>query len=150
MARRHRGQCNMLLVPGTSRSTSGHSGNLLSPSNRGISYPPPSPTRATLRRGFAFSQSIKNPPLVKTRNVQSQSFNWPQHAAATAQLQQSSSFNQYTTPVSAMTTTHMVGQAQQSSTTSTTPTVIKQLGRSSGQSTPKISRSSSSNETNDT
>lgn len=32
---------NTLLVPGTS---SGHS-NLLSPSHRGISYPPPSPTR---------------------------------------------------------------------------------------------------------
>lgn len=34
---------NTLLVPG-SASTSGHS-NLLSPSHRGISYPPPSPTR---------------------------------------------------------------------------------------------------------
>lgn len=33
---------NTLLVPGT--SSSGHS-NLLSPSQRGISYPPPSPTR---------------------------------------------------------------------------------------------------------
>ncbi|XP_031617991.1 pleckstrin homology domain-containing family G member 5-like isoform X2 [Contarinia nasturtii] len=59
---------NTLLVPGTS---SGHS-NLLSPSQRGISYPPPSPTRAILRRGFAFSQSIKNPPLIKSRNIQSQ------------------------------------------------------------------------------
>lgn len=29
--------------------------------------------RATLRRGFAFSSSIKNPPLTKTRNIQSQS-----------------------------------------------------------------------------
>ncbi|KFB41695.1 AGAP010473-PA-like protein [Anopheles sinensis] len=28
--------------------------------------------RATLRRGFAFSTSIKNPPLIKTRNVPSQ------------------------------------------------------------------------------
>uniref|UniRef100_A0A182SA43 Uncharacterized protein n=1 Tax=Anopheles maculatus TaxID=74869 RepID=A0A182SA43_9DIPT len=28
--------------------------------------------RATLRRGFAFSTSIKNPPLIKTRNVASQ------------------------------------------------------------------------------
>ncbi|XP_052895183.1 pleckstrin homology domain-containing family G member 5 isoform X2 [Anopheles moucheti] len=28
--------------------------------------------RATLRRGFAFSTSIKNPPLIKTRNVSSQ------------------------------------------------------------------------------
>lgn len=32
--------------------------------------------RATLRRGFAFSSSIKNPPLLKSRNIQSQnSFN---------------------------------------------------------------------------
>ncbi|XP_063699606.1 uncharacterized protein LOC134830144 [Culicoides brevitarsis] len=130
----------MLLVPGTSRSSSGHSGNLLSPSNRGVSYPPPSPTRATLRRGFAFSQSIKNPPLVKTRNVQSQSFNYPQHAAATAQLQQSSSFNQYTTS----STSHLIA-------TGTDRPIPMQIGRpGSGQSTPKISRSSSSNETNDT
>lgn len=63
---------NTLSVPGTSASHS-HSGMvLLSPSQRGISYPPPSPTRATLRRGFAFSSSIKNPPLIKTRNVASQ------------------------------------------------------------------------------
>ncbi|XP_035896852.1 pleckstrin homology domain-containing family G member 5 isoform X6 [Anopheles stephensi] len=63
---------NTLSVPGTS-NTSSHSGMvLLSPSQRGISYPPPSPTRATLRRGFAFSTSIKNPPLIKTRNVASQ------------------------------------------------------------------------------
>ncbi|XP_053684333.1 pleckstrin homology domain-containing family G member 5 isoform X2 [Sabethes cyaneus] len=63
---------NTLSVPGTSGSHS-HSGMvLLSPSQRGISYPPPSPTRATLRRGFAFSSSIKNPPLIKTRNVASQ------------------------------------------------------------------------------
>uniref|UniRef100_A0A182W3X1 DH domain-containing protein n=1 Tax=Anopheles minimus TaxID=112268 RepID=A0A182W3X1_9DIPT len=63
---------NTLSVPGTSNSHS-HSGMvLLSPSQRGISYPPPSPTRATLRRGFAFSTSIKNPPLIKTRNVSSQ------------------------------------------------------------------------------
>lgn len=34
---------NTLLVPGAV-STSGHT-NLLSPSHRGISYPPPSPTR---------------------------------------------------------------------------------------------------------
>ena len=35
---------NTLLVPGTANSA--HSGNLLlSPSHRGISYPPPSPTR---------------------------------------------------------------------------------------------------------
>ncbi|XP_050081314.1 pleckstrin homology domain-containing family G member 5 [Anopheles maculipalpis] len=63
---------NTLSVPGAS-NTSSHSGMvLLSPSQRGISYPPPSPTRATLRRGFAFSTSIKNPPLIKTRNVSSQ------------------------------------------------------------------------------
>ncbi|XP_058129775.1 uncharacterized protein LOC131285134 [Anopheles ziemanni] len=63
---------NTLSVPGTTSPLS-HSGMvLLSPSQRGISYPPPSPTRATLRRGFAFSTSIKNPPLIKTRNVPSQ------------------------------------------------------------------------------
>ncbi|XP_053954447.1 uncharacterized protein LOC128860751 isoform X3 [Anastrepha ludens] len=69
---------NTLLVPGT---TTSHSGNLLlSPSHRGISYPPPSPTsRVPLRRGMAFSTSTKNPPLVKTRNITSQnSINWPQ------------------------------------------------------------------------
>ncbi|XP_052873511.1 pleckstrin homology domain-containing family G member 5 [Anopheles cruzii] len=63
---------NTLSVPG-STSNQSHSGMvLLSPSQRGISYPPPSPTRATLRRGFAFSTSIKNPPLIKSRNVTSQ------------------------------------------------------------------------------
>ncbi|XP_058065688.1 pleckstrin homology domain-containing family G member 5 [Anopheles bellator] len=63
---------NTLSVPGSSSNQS-HSGMvLLSPSQRGISYPPPSPTRATLRRGFAFSTSIKNPPLIKSRNVTSQ------------------------------------------------------------------------------
>jgi pleckstrin domain-containing family G protein 5 len=39
---------NTLLVPGAPKSHSAHSshsGNLLSPSQRGISYPPPSPTR---------------------------------------------------------------------------------------------------------
>lgn len=39
---------NTLLVPGATKSHSAHSshsGNLLSPSQRGISYPPPSPTR---------------------------------------------------------------------------------------------------------
>lgn len=39
---------NTLLVPGAPKSRSAHSshsGNLLSPSQRGISYPPPSPTR---------------------------------------------------------------------------------------------------------
>ncbi|BFF98310.1 uncharacterized protein DMAD_06498 [Drosophila madeirensis] len=68
---------NTLLVPGT---TTSHSGNmLLSPSHRGISYPPPSPTRVPLRRGMAFSTSTKNPPLRKTRNVTSQnSINWHQ------------------------------------------------------------------------
>lgn len=42
---------------------------------------------ATLRRGFAFSTSInnnKNPPLVKSRNVTSQSFNYPQQTSAAA------------------------------------------------------------------
>lgn len=45
-------------------------GHLLSPTNRGISYPPPSPTRGNLRRGLAITQS-KNPPLIKTRHVNS-------------------------------------------------------------------------------
>lgn len=39
---------NTLLVPGAQKSQSAHSshsGNLLSPSHRGTSYPPPSPTR---------------------------------------------------------------------------------------------------------
>lgn len=44
--------------------------HLLSPTSRGISYPPPSPTRGNLRRGLAISQG-KNPPLIKTRHVNS-------------------------------------------------------------------------------
>ncbi|XP_058458065.1 uncharacterized protein LOC131434863 isoform X1 [Malaya genurostris] len=92
---------NTLSVPGTSGNHS-HSGmTLLSPSQRGISYPPPSPTRATLRRGFAFSSSIKNPPLIKSRNVPSQqSFVLPQQT----------SFNSAT-----------LGQHQQCLTTSVSP-----------------------------
>ncbi|XP_070495014.1 uncharacterized protein [Chironomus tepperi] len=84
----------LLCVPGATKSHSAHSshsGNLLSPSQRGISYPPPSPTRATLRRGFAFSSSInnKNPPLIKSRNVTSQhSINWTQQQSMAAQQQQ--------------------------------------------------------------
>ncbi|XP_037909079.1 pleckstrin homology domain-containing family G member 5 isoform X2 [Hermetia illucens] len=89
---------NTLLVPGSS-----HSGYLLlSPSHRGISYPPPSPTRATLRRGFAFSSSIKNPPLVKTRNITSQnSFAFPiasAGGAAQTQSQQTQSQQQQQIP----------------------------------------------------
>ncbi|GLV48672.1 dynein axonemal intermediate chain 2 [Carabus blaptoides fortunei] len=57
---------NTLLVP----STRNNGQHLLSPNQRGISYPPPSPTRANLRRGFAISQS-KNPPLIKTGHVNS-------------------------------------------------------------------------------
>ncbi|CRL03588.1 CLUMA_CG016274, isoform B [Clunio marinus] len=80
---------NTLLVPGAPKSQSAHSshsGNLLSPSQRGISYPPPSPTRATLRRGFAFSTSInnKNPPLIKSRNVTSLNWAHQQSMAAAA------------------------------------------------------------------
>lgn len=41
----HTNSNNTLLVPGAPKSHSSHSGNLLSPSQRGISYPPPSPTR---------------------------------------------------------------------------------------------------------
>ncbi|XP_073842645.1 uncharacterized protein isoform X2 [Musca autumnalis] len=71
---------NTLLVPGAANTSSTQSGNLLlSPSHRGISYPPPSPTRVPLRRGMAFSSSIKYPPLLKTRNITSQnSINWHQ------------------------------------------------------------------------
>ncbi|KAG5879827.1 hypothetical protein JTB14_028090 [Gonioctena quinquepunctata] len=47
-------------------------GQLLSPTHRGISYPPPSPTRGNLRRSLAISQN-KNPPLIKTRQVNSTS-----------------------------------------------------------------------------
>lgn len=56
---------NTLLVPSTRNGQ-----HLLSPNQRGISYPPPSPTRGNLRRGFAISQS-KNPPLIKTGHVNS-------------------------------------------------------------------------------
>uniref|UniRef100_A0A1I8NPN4 DH domain-containing protein n=1 Tax=Stomoxys calcitrans TaxID=35570 RepID=A0A1I8NPN4_STOCA len=71
---------NTLLVPGAANTSSTQSGNLLlSPSHRGISYPPPSPTRVPLKRGMAFSASIKYPPLIKTRNITSQnSINWHQ------------------------------------------------------------------------
>lgn len=44
----HTNSNNTLLVPGAQKSHSAHSShsnNLLSPSQRGISYPPPSPTR---------------------------------------------------------------------------------------------------------
>lgn len=57
---------NTLLVPTT--KTGQH---LLSPNQRGISYPPPSPTRGNLRRGFAINQNSKNPPLMKTGHVNS-------------------------------------------------------------------------------
>ncbi|XP_038216605.1 uncharacterized protein LOC119835700 [Zerene cesonia] len=49
----------------------------LSPDNRGISYPPPSPTRNSLKRGLAFSYSFKNPPLSKMGNVYSQHLDTP-------------------------------------------------------------------------
>lgn len=44
----HNSHSNTLLVPGTASTSSGHC-NLLSPSHRGISYPPPSPTRFVYR-----------------------------------------------------------------------------------------------------
>nr|XP_049692920.1 uncharacterized protein LOC110378206 isoform X8 [Helicoverpa armigera] len=44
----------------------------LSPDQRGTSYPPPSPSRASLKRGLAFSYSFKNPPLLKMGHVNSQ------------------------------------------------------------------------------
>lgn len=42
-------------------------GGFLSPGQRGISYPPPSPPRGSLKRGFAISP--RNPPLVKSSHV---------------------------------------------------------------------------------
>ncbi|XP_050307638.1 pleckstrin homology domain-containing family G member 5 isoform X2 [Anthonomus grandis grandis] len=60
---------NTLSVPSSKNSGS----QLLSPTHRGISYPPPSPTRGNLRRSLAISQSSKNPPLIKTRQVNSAS-----------------------------------------------------------------------------
>ncbi|XP_055321220.1 pleckstrin homology domain-containing family G member 5 isoform X3 [Sitodiplosis mosellana] len=116
---------NTLLVPGTS---SGHS-NLLSPSQRGISYPPPSPTRAILRRGFAFSASIKNPPLLKSRNIQSQSsitanvpvpliggaqpvITTPQTTETTVQIKDTSKL-QYHTSITGPTTNQQQQQQQQ-------------------------------------
>ncbi|KAL0902633.1 hypothetical protein ABMA27_000460 [Loxostege sticticalis] len=50
-----------------------HHHQYLSPDHRGTSYPPPSPTRASLKRGLAFSYSFKNPPLSKMGHVNSQS-----------------------------------------------------------------------------
>lgn len=58
---------NTLSVPSSKNGS-----HLLSPTHRGISYPPPSPTRGNLRRSLAISQS-KNPPLIKTRQVNSTS-----------------------------------------------------------------------------
>lgn len=58
---------NTLSVPSTKNGS-----HLLSPTHRGISYPPPSPTRGNLRRGLAITQN-KNPPLIKTRHVTSTS-----------------------------------------------------------------------------
>ncbi|XP_073951724.1 uncharacterized protein isoform X2 [Choristoneura fumiferana] len=54
-------------------SASRHHHQYLSPDHRGTSYPPPSPTRASLKRGLAFSDSFKNPPLSKMGHVNSQS-----------------------------------------------------------------------------
>ncbi|KDR24488.1 Pleckstrin-like proteiny domain-containing family G member 5 [Zootermopsis nevadensis] len=64
---------SLLLVPpsgSASATSSHHHGGLLSPGHRGVSYPPPSPPRGSLRRGFALTQS-RNPPLQKTRHVNS-------------------------------------------------------------------------------
>ncbi|XP_056648248.1 pleckstrin homology domain-containing family G member 5 isoform X1 [Diorhabda sublineata] len=63
------GSMNLNLNQNTLSVPSGKNGSqLLSPTHRGISYPPPSPTRGNLRRSLAISQS-KNPPLVKARQV---------------------------------------------------------------------------------
>ncbi|XP_076294728.1 uncharacterized protein LOC143215962 isoform X2 [Lasioglossum baleicum] len=55
---------SLLIVPQITKSKD----TLLSPGHRGISYPPPSPPRGSLRRAFAIPQS-RNPPLVKTRHI---------------------------------------------------------------------------------
>ncbi|XP_045120526.1 uncharacterized protein LOC123509945 isoform X2 [Portunus trituberculatus] len=55
---------NSLRVPGSN----GSNPKALSPGNRGVSYPPPSPR--TLRRSAPVPQS-RNPPLLKTRHVTS-------------------------------------------------------------------------------
>lgn len=55
---------SLLIVPQMTKSKD----TLLSPGHRGISYPPPSPPRGALRRGFALPQS-RNPPLLKTRHI---------------------------------------------------------------------------------
>ncbi|XP_071541745.1 uncharacterized protein [Panulirus ornatus] len=54
-----------LRVPGANGTTNSKA---LSPCNRGVSYPPPSPR--TLRRSAPVPQS-RNPPLIKTRHVTS-------------------------------------------------------------------------------
>ncbi|XP_049822174.1 uncharacterized protein LOC109603045 isoform X2 [Aethina tumida] len=68
------GSPNLSLSPQNTLSVPGKNGggHLLSPTHRGISYPPPSPTRGNLRRSLAISQN-KNPPLIKTRQVNSAS-----------------------------------------------------------------------------
>ncbi|XP_020716607.1 uncharacterized protein LOC101462259 [Ceratitis capitata] len=105
---------NTLLVPGTTS----HSGNvLLSPSHRGVSYPPPSPTRVPLRRGMAFSTSTKNPPLVKTRNITSQnSINWPQHQTSATSI--CSHQPHKTSPANSITTRNVSTSAISSSVSS--------------------------------
>ncbi|KAM7358764.1 uncharacterized protein ACRADG_003612 isoform 6-T6 [Cochliomyia hominivorax] len=117
---------NTLLVPGTANSA--HSGNLLlSPSHRGISYPPPSPTRVPLRRGMAFSNSIKNPPLLKTRNITSQnSINWQQIPATptptSPQSQQLTSGNKpTTTPIATSAPVNTIEEQQEQITQSPPP-----------------------------
>ncbi|XP_047523958.1 uncharacterized protein LOC125062229 [Pieris napi] len=55
------------------RLAASQASQFLTPDHRGSSYPPPSPTRASLKRGLAFSYSFKNPPLSKMGNVHSQS-----------------------------------------------------------------------------
>lgn len=76
--------------------------------------------RGMLKRGFAFSSSIKNPPLVKTRNISSlNSFCWPQ-LATTGQNQTtatSSSSSVIGTQTTATTTVAMSGQNQQTQQT---------------------------------
>lgn len=64
---------SLLVVPPhrtNSTNTCSHSQHLLSPGHRGISYPPPSPPRGSLRRTMPVPQS-RNPPLVKTRHITS-------------------------------------------------------------------------------
>ncbi|KAM3968400.1 LOW QUALITY PROTEIN: uncharacterized protein ACR2FA_012410 [Aphomia sociella] len=76
----------------------------LSPDHRGTSYPPPSPTRASLKRGLAFSYSFKNPPLSKMGHVNSQSQLQAEAGPSTSQQAKAQNEKGSTSPVVAPST----------------------------------------------